>query len=311
MNLSAWRYRNVYSEYGGPIQRIAVRQLPSSSLIQPDHYEAYAYLCDTYTGRECQGLLYGGAGGTGTSKHKNVACYKAISEALERWAFYELHQSKDMRQYGFDIEPTTTGMAAFPGLTKKHARDIARLEAIERWTVCAWWEGFIGARCDRSLTNGIDALFLDTPFERAHVSILHRKSDINGTHAYAFAAARSESESVSKALDELSRNLRILEDDANMVLFDGPYYGGKGMSLNEKRLIFFATSDGYDVFSKRASLSMNANIDDSVKGKWTPRVLIDREVIGPWSRYACVWRHIFEPVSDKHFDSNAGHYFFF
>mgnify|MGYP001562072349 CR=1 FL=1 len=56
--------------------------------------------------------VYNNRDGAGTSKYKNIAVYKAISETLERWAFYVVADTKDAKKFCFDINPSTAGMAA-------------------------------------------------------------------------------------------------------------------------------------------------------------------------------------------------------
>src|SRR5580658_3244083 len=104
---------------------------------------ANAYLCPGLQPRKPIKEVYGDASGSGTHESPMVARYMAISEAMERWAFYATASSERRGAYGFDVDPMSTGMAAFPGLFSHQARRKAYLEALERFTLLAWWEGML------------------------------------------------------------------------------------------------------------------------------------------------------------------------
>ncbi|MEN9724397.1 MAG: hypothetical protein RJB38_2383 [Pseudomonadota bacterium] len=141
MSWAFWSYRNILSADGGPIQRLAVANVDGGA------YEAYAYLNSDLRPRwKAQQAIYGDSDGTGTSSKQSEACHIAISEALERWAFYSLVHSSDAERFGFDHEPSTSGMAAYPrGHFKSRAASRAYREALERWTISHWWIGNLRA----------------------------------------------------------------------------------------------------------------------------------------------------------------------
>src|ERR1035437_876327 len=52
-------------------------------------------------------------GGTGTDYSLSMARIKSICEAMERWAL-KIHSLGDCGSYGFNIDPSSTGLAAYP-----------------------------------------------------------------------------------------------------------------------------------------------------------------------------------------------------
>ncbi|MBI3534188.1 MAG: hypothetical protein HY072_01700 [Deltaproteobacteria bacterium] len=111
VNLAPLKYRNILMEQGGPIARLSIIQKQLTPSIVG--HEALAYLVkDLKNGWNLKHRIYGNVDGAGSSEYKNQASYKSISEALERWAFYEIYNNAKVKnKYGFNIDPTTTGMA--------------------------------------------------------------------------------------------------------------------------------------------------------------------------------------------------------
>lgn len=285
-NLAPLKYRNILATSGGPLERITVEQAgPQEEL----RYEAVAYLVPSLVPEwHKKSSIYSGGHGGGTHKLRNVACHIAISEALERWAFLQTLYGPAASQYGFDIEPSTSGMAAFPGFTSETARMRADWEAVERWALLAWWEGRLSAaeRPDSDKNEG--AISLSLPFKDKNAVVLWRALP-GGNMAYGFAAADSEETALEKASVELGRNIVALNQ----------FYGDRGADVRqfiadvelpvyERRLIFFSTAEGYEVFRARISSSTARMVAPREATK-----LIDREITGPWSRYATVWRTLY------------------
>jgi ribosomal protein S12 methylthiotransferase accessory factor YcaO len=104
-------------------------------------YQANALLCGSIVPERKATALFAIADGSGTHTSASVARHIAVSEALERWAITSISQSARRSSYGFDLDLTSNGMAAFPGLIAKQARRFARLEAVERHCLFGWWEG--------------------------------------------------------------------------------------------------------------------------------------------------------------------------
>lgn len=294
MNLAVFKYRSVMCEAGGPISRLATRFISAER-----GFEAFAYL---NSGLRpiwlSKPAIYGRADGSGSHQTEIVASYIAISEALERWAFYSRACEESHSDFGFDIDKSTSGMAAFPAFTYRAARERAYLEAVERWSVCAWWEGKVSTKPFLPPKADLNVYRLAVPWDSIEVVILHKKSKFN---CYAFAAARTTSEALDRAMVELNRNIEALARFSGHADEQWPAISIE--SVYEKRLMFFASTTGFQKFQER------------IKGKiagvqGVPKLLIDCEVEGPWTRYAQVWRCLFEPVSDLAF-SAASDYFLF
>ena len=220
--------------------------------------------------------LYGNSDGSGTAAGKAEAVYRAISEALERWAWHEsLKQNR--AELRIDLDGTTTGFAAFPGLFARSARENAYFEAVERWSLSAWWEGKLG----HSLfsTEGVNGVEILSPLAGGKAVVVWAPAAGNG-RAYGFAAGATRATAVRKAKVELGRNLHVLE-----------YYQSSGAApatLNEKRLVFFHSAAGISRFESRLSQPLPPQIPP-------PPLVVDCAVPGPWGEYAKVWRCLFDP----------------
>ena len=102
MYLGPLKYRKVLAKFGGPIDRVTY-----AKTVSPDGkpwFESTAHLLPHLKPKNLKAnYLYGNCDGSGTDSHKNLACYKAISEALERWAYWTLAGSEKGKEYGFDV----------------------------------------------------------------------------------------------------------------------------------------------------------------------------------------------------------------
>ena len=313
MNLAPWKYRNILSSDGGPVRKIEIQRL--SSPILQTVYEAYAELDPSVlTSAPVKDLkVYGSADGNGTSVYLNQARYKSISEALERWAFYEVAVSQRTDQFGFAVDRSTSGMSAFPGLTHRNASDNAFYEAVERWSLGAWWEGKLRSSrlanpaisSDGSFTpQGVEIqvghLLSGTRAARGRtVSAVILWSGISGHGrvCYAFSCASTLSKAIQRASIELDRNRRVLSELP---------LSSEVSETGEKRLLFFSTPEGHERFMNQVerSLSETPVISEA------PRLITDAPIPGPWTRYCQVWRCLFEPVSRDH-ESDRIDYFLF
>ena len=137
ISLAALRYRNVLAAHGGPVERIETGEFPVRSRRM---FQANARLSPGLT-RKRQMSIYSDADGTGTHRIASIARHMAVSEALERWAFHATVRSERAAEFGFDVDPSSNGMAAFPGVLRRNARRKAMLEAVERFCLIALWEG--------------------------------------------------------------------------------------------------------------------------------------------------------------------------
>lgn len=277
LSLAPWKYRNVTA---GPIARLSYR---ASRLIDGQTvFDAYAYLKASPAREVFQ--VYGSVDGNGTHATKHGAIHRAISEALERWAFHDTWNSHARVQYGFDVDPSTTGMAAFPGLNSRSARDTAYREAVERWSLVEWWRGHLAHEVFTLPGQPhIEALAIESLCADAITVILW--TNVPGTQAtaYAFAAGTTRMHAVKKALIELTRNVRVLQQ-----FFASAHASQKPTSSTERRLMYFAGVEGAQAFRKRVATHLrNGNIQ-------APKLIVDTTIKGPWTHYAHVWRCLFD-----------------
>lgn len=119
LNLAALKYRNILTDSESPIKSITYMKYPC----YPGH-NFFALLKDGFGKSDEELRLYAGNGGTGTSFGNKWNAYnKAISEAIEIWAFYffknNFKKYPNQVQYGFNIDSSSSGMACFPGLVLK------------------------------------------------------------------------------------------------------------------------------------------------------------------------------------------------
>lgn len=290
INLAPWFYRELLEEN----QIIdSPRFFKAKILTGEELFEAICTLKSTLRPEwvACS-VVYNNCDGAGTSKYKNIAVYKAISEALERWAFYTTADI-DEKKFCFDLNPTTTGMAAYPSFTAKNARDNSILEANERWAIHEFWRGNLPAKERFSSIQNLRHLEIITPFKNCNISIVVHK--VNDRYLYAFAAGKSLKNSFHHALVELARNVRVMKklEGAVYVLEDFD-------DISDRRLFYFSSEEGHDLFDgkvKYSPLSIKAN----------PRVICDLEMRGEWSLYTKVWRYLYD---GSYPDSDSDHSFF-
>src|SRR5579859_7492692 len=114
LSFAPYLYRNVFAEKGGPIQR--VENAGTLEVAGRVETQVNAFLRPELAAGKMHHAVYGNADGTGSSGNPAVARHKAISEALERWAFFATHNSGRRSRFGFEHDPSSNGMAAFPGL---------------------------------------------------------------------------------------------------------------------------------------------------------------------------------------------------
>ncbi|MGH8019686.1 MAG: hypothetical protein ACREIA_15675, partial [Opitutaceae bacterium] len=275
MNLAPFRYRRVLREDGGPISAL---ECGGTTVMGRRMFQANAYLSDNLRMHPRENVVYGNPDGTGTSNYPSIARHKAISEALERWAYDAVMHGEDGARYGFDVDPSSNGMAAFPGVFSRQARELARAEAAERFAVIGWWAGALDARHEGQVCPGVDVFRLENPFTSHEVVLLHALADTD-VHAYAHASGDTFIEASMRAGVELSRSQFVLRR-----FFRRGRVGASPVAtgLFERRCVHFATAGGYASFEERIS-----------RKKWRtaePEVVFDGEIPGPWSRYATVWR---------------------
>lgn len=273
---------------GGPVAKLVFSEIVSDQNTR--QFEVGCYLKEDLRPLDIPKYhLYGNPDGTGTDKYKSVACYKAISESLERWAFYQA-SGENSSKYGFDVDPSTNGMSAYPGLFKSQARSIARLEALERWALVEWWGGGLSAFTCDDIKRDQNIVIEVSDF--GFVAIIWGQVDcLSENMAYGFAADHSPKLAIAKAKLELQRNIFVLksyfekESEINFSV----------LSLQEQRLIWFSKPKGHSLFLDKVTQSKRNILINK-----TPKLFIDCEVIGPWSAYATVWRCLFETIRNGH-----------
>lgn len=294
LNLAPIKYLNILKKDGGPVQEIHLEKCK----IEPEKegFLACAYLSEEIVNSLniiCENKIYGKSQGCGSSIYKNIAVYKAISETLERWAFWKISRSPTASVYGFDIDWSTSGMAAFPGLTNYVVKKAAYYEAVERWSMLEWWFENLGIKnVSQDNQKTYTAIELDIPFDDCVCVILHRKLSI-GLNIYGFACHKSFKKAVRKAECELQRNQDVMEKEYGNITHNLHSLVSEQIRLLpeilEKRLLFFSTEDGYKLFKNKLEKGMAAK-----KKMKKPTLLINKEIQGAWSKYATVWRIIYE-----------------
>jgi ribosomal protein S12 methylthiotransferase accessory factor YcaO len=294
VSLAAFRYRNVLASDGGPVAALEMGQFPvrgrQMTMVNARLVPAAARSRAVMT-------LYSDADGTGTHPIPSVARHKAISEAMERWAFHATVRSERAADYGFDLDPSSTGMAAFPGLLARQARKSAVLEAVERFSLIAWWDGSIDGRIFQTDWPGVSAVAIDGPFGGVTVVAFARTEW--GGHVYGHAADESFGAACERAVMELARHEWVLR--ARWLMVAG---GERTASANvfERRCLFFASEEGHALFQERLARRADGRppaVD----------VICDREIPGPWSDYATVWRFALRPPSDGYLRGGERYFF--
>lgn len=293
LSLAPVRYRNALASEGGPIAQVEFGEFPMRGRRV---FLANASLAPGLV-RKGHRALFSNSDGSGMDPVASVARHKAVSEALERWAFYTTVRSERAADFGFHIDPSTTGMSAFPGLVARSARRGAVLEAVERFCLMHWWEGLLPGHVASTDWPGVSAVAIEGPFGGV-TAVVWAQSPWGGW-VYGHAAEESFGAACNRAVGELARHEWALRSTN---LRDAAGTAQPVTNLFERRTLFFASDDGHALFQARlAAPSRHA----------APRaeVICDREIDGPWSDYAAVWRFALRPPSDAFF-SQGERYFF-
>ena len=293
LSLAALRYRNVLAAHGGPVERIESGVFPvcGRRMIQ-----ANARLTAGLTPRRTLSI-YSDADGSGTHPRASVARHMAVSEALERWAFHTTVRSTQAEEFGFDVDPSSNGMSAFPGIVRTHARRKALLESVERYCLMSWWEGRAEGRMFETDWPGVSAVAIDGPFGGVTVIAFARTE--YGGYAYGHAAEESFGAACERAVVELARHEWVLRSSW-LAFVSGQKSAPQ--DLFERRCLFFATPEGHELFLRRLrSRPTGAMV--------RPTVVCDRDIPGPWAEYATVWRFAMRPPSEEFL--HAGNEYFF
>lgn len=295
LSLAPLKYRNVLATEGGPIARI---EFADCSIAGGTASEARAYLKDELI----PGFQPVDPDGAGTHKSPLVARFMAISEAIERWALRALVASGKTDAYGLDVDITSNGMAAFPGLFDFQARKRALGEAIERHCLISWWEGILPTvplAFPGLQERGIEIV---NPYSRHSVALVWKLCD-NTFYSFAFGYGDNVEKAVWRAGIELQRteeNLRqYYEENPEPSLAE--ILDIKDLLL--KRAVYFSTREGFKQFLEKLKNTPEC------PPKQKPKTVFDGKIPGPWNQYATVWRVVFEPPTRRHL-TDAHDYFF-
>lgn len=224
-------------------------------------------------------FLYSGHGGSGCSSNKTIASRKAICEVLERWAFWHSRENLNLRvKYGFDINDSTDGMAAFPELNCNQVQKKSFFEAVERWSISAWWNGLLPNSNVTVDKFGVHRISILSPFELPCLVIW---KDFGDRRCYGFSCDESFSNAHFRALVELSRNHYVIGRCKEQSL-------PPVASLLEKRFVYFSLPDGRNLFDERVNSSCGIPRSCDM-----PSRVLSLEVTGDWSRYVKVWRTVY------------------
>lgn len=300
LNFAPIRYARVMRLHGGPIERLETSLLNRKN---GQLYQATAYLSEHLNLRKPSVEVFGKADGTGTDPSAMQARFKAISEALERWAFFFLLQCGETERYGFDIDSSSTGLAAYPGLFRRGARLRARAEAVERYCLTSWWEGQLNACKLDETEKGIHCLEIDNPHSPERVVIVWSK-DRHGLYAYGFAGHRKLAEAQRQAIIEMERSAAAM----GSFLTRNPTFGPTDLeqikNWQERRILYFAMPEGHEQFIRQ--LEASSRLTTAPK---RARPIIDTELMGPWSRYATVWRVLYQMPKSTYLDPRETAFF--
>ena len=273
ISLAPYLFRNVFSQQGGPIARVTACEF---AVFGRKQYQATAFLAPELANEKPSVVMFGTCDGTGVAENPVVARHKAISEALERWAFFEVRRSGNLAPYAFDVDRTSNGMAAFPGFSWQ-ARRRARFEALERFAVVGWWDRQFAHSLCRSPYPNVSAVRIHHGQSFGEVTIVYRRAPAGFT-SYGYGAGATLDAAIRSAASELVR--------AEFVISRHRARGGMVPVTDhmERRCLHYSTQEGHAEFQDRLAA-------DPAKKAATWRTLFDGEIRGRWSQWATVWRH--------------------
>lgn len=290
ISLAGIRFRNVLEEQGGPVERIEAGQFMVRG--RP-WFQANAYLKRGCIPERGPGL-YSNADGSGANRCPVKAQHMAISEAMERWAYHATFASAGAADYGFDVDPSTNGMAAFPGFLARQARRRAYLEAVERFSIISWWEGFLRGRLISTDWPEVDAVLIDGP-DGGFTAITFAQTWEG--YAVGHAADVSISGACERAIVEMERHARVVrywhaENDPQ----------ARAAGVQDRRSLFFSTEDGMAQIRRRIGAKPSAPPPPF-------EIVCDREIPGPWAQYSTVWRVAVRPPSLRFLSADDTYFF--
>ena len=291
--IGAIRYRSILAHRGGPVARLVGG---TTTILGRQQFQVCAWLRPELGGN-VDTQLFGGAAGTGTAPSMMVARFMAISEALERWA-HRACATAAAPQYGFEVDPSSNGMAAFPGLTTRPVRLRARQEAFERLALLSWWERGTTARRCATAWPEVNAVELAAP-DGVSMVIVHTRS-AQGHFAYGHAAAADFAAACRRAVVEMCRHDHVVRKRL------GQLEAGAAPPLTsvlERRAWYFSTPAGHARFLEAVRRAERSALRPEVD------LVFDGEIPGPWTKYADVWR-VACRMPSRRFLTDQDDYFF-
>lgn len=293
LSLAALRYRTVLASDGGPVEAIESGTL---NLRGQQTFHANVRLTPGLT-RPRSLRMYSNADGSGTHRLLSVARHIAVSEALERWAFHATTRSEGNGRFGFDADPSSNGMSAFPGLSQRSGRRTAVFQGIERFCLIGWWEGFLQGDIHPTNWPDVSAVVIKSPIGGFTAIVFAQTS--GGYFVYGHAAETSVEKACTRAMVELARHEWILRSCQFAAM------AGKPPEITdrfERRCWFFSTPEGHAHFLNRVRRPAKSTAP-------IPQVVFDGVIPGPWSRYAAVWRFVLRPPSLNFLGTDDDYFF--
>lgn len=298
-NLAPLRYANILGSQTGPIERIEYGRV---EILGNTYYQANAYLNGQLGLRKSHLQIYSNADGSGTHRSPMLARYIAISEAIERWALYILCGSQRASEFGFDVDASSNGMSAFPGVFRFQARRKAMAEAAERFCLVSWWDGRLPSKPIASCGLPVEGIEIFNPASKDKVVLLWKLSE-GGYYTYGFASDRKLKDAAWKAYVEMDRSNCVLDNFYS----ENPGFESDDLSTignhQERRVVYFSMPEGHREFRRRLEQSDPTNYPRKVKP------IIDREIEGPWDRYAKVWRVVLPMPTREYLNPNSNFFF--
>jgi hypothetical protein len=295
LHLAPVKYANCFESEGGPLHSIEESKIEMNG---ERLTVANATLADNHRSVNRRQRIFAPIDGTGLDRNPATARYKAISEAVERWAHHDMSPSPEGKRYGFGEDPTSNGMSAFPGLLPRQARQFALNEAIERFSLIAWWEGLTSIEEVGVTGSPIRTYLIHQPFKN-HKVVITRRETSRGYTVFGYGCSKHLAKARDNAIFEMERSNIMLETF---------FYRNPGFELGdlstisdymERRLVYFSMPEGVAAFEERVS---NPPPKDLLE---KPKVYFDGEIGGPWSSYATVWRIAFVMPTTKYLDPNC------
>jgi len=235
--------------------------------------------------RKCGVLLFGG-GGWSTDKEESQC--KAVTEAIERWAF-RYYAISHPEEIGFESDPTTNGFAALPAaMGSRPLIRHAYHEALERWALNRFWdEGNISFN---EVTPPQDAVSLFGQFKgrvSCYVAALQDQSPKAlraGTISFCLAIFTNDAGGVvpgSACGDDLAATTMRASLEAYIHARAAANLKGKAplrqLDITEQRLLHFSTSALAGASVKERLLLSRTSVP-----RPTPPIMFSKHLPGPW-----------------------------